>query len=287
MFRHAVRTFLPLLQNTSRRKIPVRRAVISLARTYATVPESGPAVTATNRAEASLKRFWKDVDIEKRHGGYAVTLDKRPLRTPSGNPLIIPPEKRLVAALIASEWENQTTVLKPHALPMTSLASRALDAFEDEPTREEVRAQLLKYFETDTICYHAGAPVTLVKLQDAHWKPILDWARSAFDVEISTTDALLVPTQPPETILKFNDVLSKFTPWEMAAMERATYTSKSFLIALALVKRHIDVNQAAQAAHVEVNSQIERWGEVEDSHDVDYHDMRRQLGSASCLLADY
>ena len=50
-----------------------------------------------------------------------------------------------------------------------------------------------------------------------------------------------------------------------AAMERATYTSKSFLIALALVKRQIDVDQAAQAAHVEVNSQIERWGEVEDS----------------------
>ena len=69
-------------------------------------------------AEATLKRFWKDVNIEKRDGGYAVTLDKRPLKTPSGKPLIVPPEKRLVAALIASEWENQQTVLKPHALPM-------------------------------------------------------------------------------------------------------------------------------------------------------------------------
>ena len=48
-------------------------------------------------------------------------------------------------------------------------------------------------------------------------------------------------------------------------MERATYTSKSFLIGLALVKGYIDVEQAARAAHVEVNSQIERWGEVEDS----------------------
>ena len=69
-------------------------------------------------AEATLKRFWKNVDIEKRDGGYAVTLDKRPLKTPSGKRLIIPPEKRLVAALIASEWENQQTLLKPHALPM-------------------------------------------------------------------------------------------------------------------------------------------------------------------------
>lgn len=47
-------------------------------------------------------------------------------------------------------------------------------------------------------------------------------------------------------------------------MERATYTSKSFLIGLALVKRHITAEQAAQASHVEVNSQIETWGEVED-----------------------
>ena len=47
-------------------------------------------------------------------------------------------------------------------------------------------------------------------------------------------------------------------------MERATYTTKSFLIALALLRGKIDVEQAAQAAHVEVNSQIEKWGEVED-----------------------
>ena len=47
-------------------------------------------------------------------------------------------------------------------------------------------------------------------------------------------------------------------------MERATYVTKSFLIALALVRGQLDVEQAAQAAHVEVNSQIERWGEVED-----------------------
>jgi len=48
-------------------------------------------------------------------------------------------------------------------------------------------------------------------------------------------------------------------------MERATYASKSLIIALALVKKHLTVEQASLAATVEVNSQIERWGEVEDS----------------------
>lgn len=104
------------------------------------------------------------------------------------------------------------------------------------------------------------------------------------------------------------------------AMERVTYVTKSFLIALALVKRHLTVEDAAAAAQVEVSSQIQRWGEVEDcefmitipiffsgsvppaigsplcaplliidsitAHDVDFHDTRRQLGSAACLLAD-
>ena len=56
--------------------------------------------------------------IEERDGAFAVTLDKRPLRTPGGKHLLVPKDKRLVATLIASEWENQETLLKQHSLPM-------------------------------------------------------------------------------------------------------------------------------------------------------------------------
>lgn len=41
--------------------------------------------------------------------------------------------------------------------------------------------------------------------------------------------------------------------------------SKSYLIALGLVEGYLSVDEAAKAAHVEVQSQIDRWGEVEDS----------------------
>jgi ATP synthase F1 complex assembly factor 2 len=86
-------------------------------------------------------------------------------------------------------------------------------------------------------------------------------------------------------------------------MERVTFTTKSFIIALALVHDRINTEQAALASQVEVASQIERWGEVEDcmyahcfrasdetelrllAHDVDYHDVRRHIGSAACLVA--
>ena len=51
----------------------------------------------------------------------------------------------------------------------------------------------------------------------------------------------------------------------VAAFERAVYSSKSFIIALALCRGRLTADQAADAAHVEVRSQIEQWGEVEDS----------------------
>ena len=49
------------------------------------------------------------------------------------------------------------------------------------------------------------------------------------------------------------------------AFERAVLASKSYLIALGLVEGFLSVDDAAKAAHVEVQSQIDRWGEVEDS----------------------
>lgn len=56
--------------------------------------------------------------VEEREDAFAVTLDQRPLRTPGGKHLLLPKEKRLVATLVASEWEYQETLLKQHSLPM-------------------------------------------------------------------------------------------------------------------------------------------------------------------------
>ena len=61
------------------------------------------------------------MDIAKVGNGLAVTLDNRPLKTPSGNKLQLPQNKRILAMLVATEWENQDKILKTHALPMVSV----------------------------------------------------------------------------------------------------------------------------------------------------------------------
>jgi len=233
-----------------------------------------------------MQRFWSDVGIEQRQNGIAITLDKRALKTPSGNTLLLPANKSLVASLVAAEWDHQETLLKPHALPMTSIASRALDSLGDETTSKEVQEALLTYLDTDTVCFYQDYPPQLERLQAEHWDPLLDWVKRTFEVEITKNGSVLSHKQPEATRETFAKVIAKFDRWELAALERATYATKSFLISLALVKKHLTVEQAALAATVEVSSQIERWGEVEDTHDVDYQDVRRQLGSAACLLSN-
>ncbi|KAG6841687.1 hypothetical protein C0991_008325 [Blastosporella zonata] len=236
------------------------------ARFYSAPPvQDGPAVSETNRAEATMHRFWNDVGLEKRGTTYTITLDGRALKTPSGKVLALPESKSLLASLVAAEWDHQETLLKPHALPATSIASRAIDGLMEQETRSEVQEALLKYLDTDTVCFYQDYPPQLERLQAEHWDPLLDWARKTYDVEIHKAESLLFSTQPDATKEKFRKVIFEFDQWEMAALERATYTTKSFIIALALVTKHLTVEQASLAATVEVCSQIERWGEVEDS----------------------
>ena len=158
-----------------------------------------------------------------------------------------------------------------------------------------------------------------MKLQKKHWDPLIAWTEESFGVNIRISQSLFGSDQSEETKARFAEVLRSLDEWQLAgkdtlplswhdsqnicsAMERTTYTTKSFLIALALVHGRIDAEEAALAAHVEVNSQIEQWGEVEDckfamnsfiahrliivsAHDVDYQDIRRQLGSAVCFIS--
>lgn len=136
-----------------------------------------------------------------------------------------------------------------------------------------------------TRSFPSDAPEALVRLQKEHWDPLISWMKDKYGVDLVVSAGIAPAIQTPETIVKLRVVVEEMDIWELAALERTIYATKSFVIGLALVKGRIGAHEAALASHVEVASQIEKWGEVEDTHDVDYQDIRRALGSAACLLA--
>ncbi|KAI8337417.1 hypothetical protein BC941DRAFT_352360 [Chlamydoabsidia padenii] len=236
-----------------------------------------------------MQRFWKKAGIKEDQDGLTVLLDHRNLRTPSKNIIKLESTQRYLALLTAAEWDAQTKVLKAHTLPLTSILSRAIDGLdpancEDPKVRPAVIDKLMSYFDTDATCYHEEYPEILVQLQDTYWKPIIEWASNHYNVKINITTDIFAVQQPQETKDTMRAVVDQMDSYELAAFERAVLTSKSFLIGLALVKHAISVEHASQAAQVEMNSQMERWGEVEDSHDVDREYMRQTLGSVALAV---
>ena len=75
------------------------------------------------------------------------------------------------------------------------------------------------------------------------------------------------------------DHLKTLSPLQLAALEKALYLTKSLFISVALLEGKLSVTEAMQAAWVETNAQVETWGEVEDSHDVGWAELGRELGA--------
>lgn len=256
------------------------------------------AEPATAKAEKTRRRFWKKVGVAYSEGPPAahllVQLDGRSLKTPSGAILAIPTDRPLLASLIAREWAEQDRILRTHSLPMTSLAARAIDGLETHAQREAVVDDLIAYLHTETICFHEQQPPNLVKLQHERWDPILAWTKKRFGTpDIKIFDDIFDVQQDEEVVRILRAHVIGYNGWDLAALERIVRSTKSFLIGVRLVEAIrsgpegealFGVHDAALAAEVEVESQTQRWGEVDDTHDVDHADVRKILGSAACAL---
>jgi len=146
-------------------------------------------------------------------GDYAVLLDKRTLKTPGGTQLLVPKERLPVALCIADEWENQTTVLKPHTLPMVrSTSSTSVE--QNARTLTSALARRPRSLRArSTASTRPRLARTSLRTSSATSTPTLSGA-SAFTHELSprrgTADALLVPARSfhetfPERLTRLQD----------------------------------------------------------------------------------
>ncbi|WP_372016750.1 ATP12 family chaperone protein [Tistrella mobilis] len=189
--------------------------------------------------------------------GWTVLLDGRGLRTPAKAPLVVP--GRALARLIADEWAAQETHIAPETMPATKLANVVIDRVV--PHRAQIAAELAGYIGTDLVCYRADNPKELAALQARHWDPLVDWARTRYDIHLVTTTGLLAVDQPPATVERLTRAIEAADPWRLAVLHGAVTTAGSVVIGLALAEAGIDAATAYDAAFADEHFQIARWGE--------------------------
>src|SRR5713226_1990931 len=197
------------------------------------------------------KRFYAHAGVVDAPDGLAITLDDRPVRTPSGRPLVAP--TREIADAIVTEWDSQKEFIDPLTMPLTRFANSVVDAVVDRV--EAVADDIAKYLGSDLLFYRAGHPEALVAREAALW--------DAVGAHFILAEGIVHVRQPDTAIAAARAALPA-DPWSIAALHVVTTLTGSALLALALLGGVLDSDQVWAAAHVDEDWNIEKWGVDEE-----------------------
>ena len=155
-----------------------------------------------------MKRFWKEVAVEPFEGAWRVTLDGRPIRTQAGSPQVVP--NATLAEALAAEWRAQGEEVDPKTLPLRDLADYAIDQVHAD--RASAIADLLRYAETDTLCYRADADEPLYRRQQEVWEPLVVAFETRHGVRLERVSGVIHRPQPPQTLARLGEALAALAP---------------------------------------------------------------------------
>jgi ATP synthase F1 complex assembly factor 2 len=185
----------------------------------------------------------------------------------------------------------------------------------DVTIRAQIATTLLRYLDTDSLlCWAPPAgefdPVneageSLRQVQERTAGEVTGfmarhvWKGHEF-VPVLDESSIMPRKQGAAVREAVREWLLSLGPWELAGLERGALAGKSLITASRLVAEWSEhgagvgaqkdgkvfgVEEAARATSLEVSWQTGRWGEVEDTHDVEKEDLRRQMGSVILLVS--
>jgi len=223
-------------------------------------------VTATR--PKPVKRFYDAASAQRTGNLWRVALDSRFVKTPKGSFLELP--SRALAEGVAEEWAAQGEHVRPQEMPLTTIGCTAIDLVQ--PEGEACVSRIMPYLAMDTLCFEDDNEL-LRQRQDSEWGPPRRWFEERFGVTLAVAKGFSVPAHPEETLAAVEADLRRRDAWELCALEIATSTAKSLVVAAALMDREeLAASDAMRWALLEEHFQIERWGLVEGEHDVSHSD---------------
>lgn len=215
-------------------------------------------------ASRKAKRFYKAVEVApETNSGYSVRLDDRPIRTPQGNLLVLPTE--MLADAIAVEWAEQGDEINPLSMPLMGLSCTAIDKVA--PVHDQVVTQIVRYGQSDMVCYRAEAPEDLVARQADVWQPVLDWLSETKGITLAVTQGIVPVPQPEESLSTLAAHISEYEEFRLAALGELTQLTGSVALALACMENRLEETATLEASRLDEDWQIEQWGldyEAED-----------------------
>jgi chaperone required for assembly of F1-ATPase len=204
-----------------------------------------------------MKRFYKDVRVQETPLGFAIFLDRKQMKTPLKNSVLAPNLK--LAGEIEREWAEQGEYILPGTMPLTQILSTRIDRVA--AARGNMAGDLLKYLDTDLICYRAERPVALAEKQEQSWNPWLAWFETIFGERLKTTTDLKALLQPEGARIKAERFVQELNNDAFTLLQLVTSLSGSLVLGMAFIQKAINAEAVFNAAHVEELYKAGLYGE--------------------------
>ena len=207
------------------------------------------------------KRFYTAAGVARVDGGFTVTLDGRPTRTPGRVPAVVASEP--LAALMAAEWAAQSERIDPDSMPVVRLVNSAIESGEAQ--LPVFRDEVLKYAANDLLLYRADAPAELVAAEEQAWDAALVKLARHFAVGFQPTIGIIHQPQPAPTLARLATALTDEPLLPLTALVSITSLTGSGLLAIGLRQGLFAPDEVWTAAHVDEDHNIRLWGAVDDA----------------------
>ena len=169
-----------------------------------------------------------------------------------------------LAEAMAEEWRGQGPEIAPAAFIYRDMADYALDVVA--PDRDAAVAALLRYGETDTLCYRADPDEPLYRYQQERWDPVLGRAEARLGVHFRLVSGIIHRPQPEETLRALAGHLAGMDDFALAALRNLASLAASLSIGLLAIDAAPEEAEALwDLANLEEDWQAELWGKDEEA----------------------
>ena len=218
-----------------------------------------------------MKKFFTEATVDQ----GTILLDGKQLTTPAKNTVILPNAE--LAQAVANEWNAQGESIDKNALPLTGMASLALDIAL--PRREELLEELLEYGETDLLFYHSDE-AELAKQQHVQWQPWINRAQVAFNTRYETTDNVMPIAQPSENKTKHAAKLEGLDHWKLALLAAVMKPTTSLLLGWFYLENELNDAELFTLSQLEEAHNAAKWGEDAETREKS-ESVRQDLATAT------
>lgn len=118
-------------------------------------------------------------------------------------------------------------------------------------SRADKTAHIIKYIDTDLLCYRTPGPKPLADLQHKSWQPWLDWFEAQYGQPLQVTTGLNALSQPEQAKVALEKEINEFDDNRFEAIYGTATVCGSVILGLAVIKEKLTPQSAINLIFLE------------------------------------